>query len=59
MAKKLYTIHMANPPPQIEAESAEDAIVILREAAKEEGVYLPVPYTVLVTAEDFEQEVTA
>ncbi|AHC30527.1 hypothetical protein CC53_gp110 [Rhizobium phage vB_RleS_L338C] len=58
--KKEYTIHMGScPPPVIEADSAEEALVILREAAKEQGMYLPVPYTVKVTAEDFEGEVTA
>jgi len=57
--KKLYTILIGNPPPQIEAESAEDAIIILREAAKAEGIYLPVPMTVEVKADDFEGEVTA
>jgi hypothetical protein len=56
--KKLYTILMGNPPPQIEADSAEEAVIILREIAKSHGIYLPVPYTVSVIAEDFEGEVT-
>lgn len=56
---KLYTIHIGSPPPQIEADNAEEAIVLLRQALEMHGTYLDVPFTALVTAEDFEQEVTA
>lgn len=57
--KKAYTIHMGSPPPVIMADSPEEALIVLREDYRKNGIYLPVPFTIMVTADDFEGDVTA
>jgi hypothetical protein len=59
MSIKTYTIHIGQePPPRVDADSAEEAVMLFREVCKDQGVYLPVPWTVHVTADDFDAEVT-